>query len=671
MAKKVLIITDHTRSTWIERAGRRRAEELDYTLLALGFNGAVLPRLDPEKYRTVARFKVLDVASFAEASQEKIREFVPALVYKLPRRPLDGDRTLLRLFNLGDFNLWWLLNISEKSLLVNAMITRLYYIELIRQALAGGDFQELWLDLADKTVEACLIGNGGRVPRLTVIDGTRERKSRGHFWPRLVSGLIGPLAAGLLRYLILKLIGLGEGKAAAGTKNRLVFFSFFPYFWSSASKRGAVEIFYQSLPEQLDQYFASSYSVWLNYGPLGLWRQRDRIKTIFRQKNVFALERYLTPGAFLSLFCLSWAVAFKIAAYRRGFMKRIKEDYEGYDITNIVVEELNESILSSEMFTSLALMKAAAGLVKKEKIETLVYRIEFQPFEKALIYGLGRACRTVAFQHQAFARNHLQYFYDQGEIAGYYSDRSNPDNLPLPDKYFVTGEYQKEVLIGNGFPARDIGLCGPVRYSELLSYLKNKQPQAEVRGRYGFKTEQKIFLVLAPVIKEEVQNLMVNLLQVMNDRPDFAGYVFLIKFHPAFKFEKFVTDLIAKLFPALQYGILADGISLNDYVVLADAVMLTTTTIGIEAICLGVMPVLFENDLLFSLNPMLEIKNACLCVHNSAELEAAIETVVKGGAELKNIARNWPGAIRKMFYRINEDPNAGFKNCLEKLGCVN
>jgi len=655
VAKRILIITDHTRVAWEDSI---KNEAADISVLTLGFNGS---------FPSNNGIRPIDTSSFAEDSQEMIRKFVPSVIYELPRKETSKGHNLLKLFNMGSFNLWWLLNISEKSVLVNPMIKRLYYIEMVKRTIAQGDYQEVCLDLDDKTVEHCLKKNSIILPPLKVFNQRMINLAGSFFWFELLFGLVKSLFESILRVQAVKFIGLSKINKFADAKGKTVFFSFFPFFWNLSATDNEADVFFRELPEYLGKFSNSCYLAWINYGPRKVLQQRKRIKEVFSKKNIFPIEHYLSAKVFLKTAFQSALLIFKIAKYRSGVMGNIKISYGGYDVSNIVVDELNASILSSELMTSLLLINAGDNLGLNGS-DSLVYRLEFQPFEKALIYGTKKKCRVIAFQHQAIARNHLQYFFANGEIAGYYSDLDNPDSLPLPDKYFVTGEYQKEVLVRNGFPIKDIGICGPVRYTGLLAYIKDHPPMGSLRQKFGYIPAQKIFLVLAPVIKEEVLNLILQLLQATKKAANENNYdyLYLIKSHPAFKFDGYIKELINENFPGLKYEFLADNINLNDHIVISDAVMLTTTTIGIEAICLGVPPILFENSCAFSLNPMLEIKSSCVCINGPSELEGVLISLLKGNDIIANISKNWPNAIRELFYNIKEDPNYRFRMLLDK-----
>ena len=62
----------------------------------------------------------------------------------------------------------------------------------------------------------------------------------------------------------------------------------------------------------------------------------------------------------------------------------------------------------------------------------------------------------------------------------------------------------------------------------------------------------------------------------------------------------------------------------------------------------------------FSLNPLLEIRNAYIEVRDSEELKGAIDSISKQDDRFMEISRQWPESIRKMFDNVTDDPDKKF-----------
>jgi hypothetical protein len=484
---------------------------------------------------------------------------------------------------------------------------------------------------------------------------------RNTFWVKLFKRLLVVNILYLFRWLLLRILGIKRIKIA---KRSILFFSLFPYFWIKSSEYGLYENFFRTAPWAAGEKFPAYYALWVSDNPLSLWKKRKDYLKVYQAGKMIFVETYLNILDYLKTFYFSIQYVKKLIRYWFKYKPKIHEFYENIDITRIVISELEHSLCSFEIFNCIYLMKAMEKLTSVNEIVSLIYRIEFQPHERAIEYGAEDRCLTIGFQHQAIGRNHLQYFFPKREIDHYYSEKDNPDNLPIPDKIMVTGEYPFEVLREDDFAEDAIKICGPVRYADLVKSVKNGRSKEKTRVKYGYDIHQNIFLVATPSVRIEMLNLVLALLNALKSS-DISG-LFLFKSHPVYKYDEEVIRLIWEIYPAMKYSFLPDGININDYLILSDALLLTGTTVGVEAICLGTMPILFENNATFSLNPLLEIKNSYLSVCDSPTMEQAIRDVLSNDGRLAEIRRNWPSAIKKIFYDIENDPNKKFCSIIDE-----
>lgn len=664
MNKHILVITDKPDCNWIDKAARQNEKLHQYDLLILGLSSDGVIYANEERFDKIESLNIIDVNKYAESAQEKIRKFIPGFIYEFPRKDVDTGESILKLFRLKNINFWWFSQMSEKGALVSPLIKRIYYLELVRNVILAKEYQEIWAEIEDVSILTLLKNNQNRLPRIRII-GEHISSGGANFWLRLFTNIFLLQGFYLCRYLLLKFAGFKE--ILKIKEHSVLFFTFYPYFWSR-SNNGMTELFFQALPDQLNRKHPVCYIAWLKMGLRAIWKKREGLKGDFKKKNIFLLETSIHLKDFISTFFTSLLFAIKVFHYRLRMEGRIKEQYEEFDITNIIVDEIKQFFITEDIVTCVLIMKACNRTVKHNKIDALIYRIEFQPYEKALIYGARSYCTIVAFQHQALARNHLQYFFPKSEISSYYRDRNNLDNLPLPDYFLLAGAYPFEILKNSGFPEEVLSISGPVRYAKLIQYLKTKDTKNEIRRKYGYDEKEKVFLIASPVTREDVYSFMLSLSQAVGDIEE--KILFLFKSHPIVKFDKDIVKIINEKASGMKYRILRDDINLNDYLSLSDALILTGTTVGIEAISLGVVPILFENNSSFSLNPLLEIRDSCLCVRNAPELRRAILSVIKDDEEVERVRKNWPSAIKKLFYSVHEDPNSKFIGILKRKGII-
>jgi len=669
--KNILVITDKVNCTWLDLDTKNYSKSYNFDILNLGFNGEATSKIYKEKYSKLNSFKIIDINSYAELAQEKIRKFIPLLIYDFPRKEIIPDVSLIKLLRISSkINLWWFMLMSEKGVQKTPLIKRMYYLELIKNVISQNKYNETWLEIEDKDFLELLIVNKNKISSIKIISKkTNDAKkiNRNSFWFKLLSSVFTTQAKCFARKIMLKIIGIRKTKKIP--KDSILFFSFFPYFWIKSSSTGYFENFFKSVPKKVSENATTFYTVWLTFNNIFyIWKERREIKKNFNQLNILPIESYLGLKNFAYVFFLSMQYIAKTLNYRLNLKSKIKIDYEEYDITNILLADLHQSLTSSEVFDSIMMSIAINNIVSYNKVSAIIYRIEFQPHEKAIEYGTENLCTTIAFQHQAIGRNHLQYFFPRFEIDECYFDRRNPDNLPLPDKFLVSGEYPFEILKNAGIREEDIDICGPVRYQSLFKYKKEGVNKSEMRKKYGFEADQHIFLIASPSAKEDMTNFMFSLVEALKGNKE--KILFLFKSHPVYKLDKDVIGIINEFYPNMNYLFLADDVNLNDYLILSDALILTATTVGLEAICLGIMPILLENNYVFSLNPLLEIRDSYLSVKNSNELREAMFSIINGDEKINEIKKHWPTAIKKLFYSIDEDPNEKFCHSLEKYGLL-
>ncbi|MFH1428342.1 MAG: hypothetical protein ABIH39_01225 [Candidatus Margulisiibacteriota bacterium] len=666
MKNQILVITDKLKSSWTKKAIRSDSDDNHYDVLALGVSGEAVRYENGDDYSRLKSLETIDAGVHSEDAQEKIRQFIPAFIYEFPRKEITPGKTLLDLLRMRGVNLWWFTEMAEKGALRTPFIKRLFYLQMIISITNDKEYNEIWIDCEDRQIEKLLISNNQKLPNIIIASphcrsglGIYKLLSRirNSFWTKLFRNIIIFYLFHFARWIILKISGIEKKDDIP--QGSVLFFSFFPYFWLKSHDSGLVENFFRSVPEEVGKWAPVRYAVWLTMRPVQLWRQRVKIKQQFDQQNIFPMEPLLTIRDWTYLKILTFRYICRVVRYRSLYRGKISENYSGFDITGIVLEELDQSLQSSEIVRCLAMMLASA---KMTEAGTIIYRLEFQPHERAVLIGARGKCRAVGYQHQAIARNHLQYFFPQAEIEQAYSLLNNPDCVPLSDRYFTAGEYAYDVFINNGFLQNTVSICGPVRYASLVRYLKQGNTKQSVRKKYGYDDNQRIFLVAAPSIREQMLNLIPALLSSIQAAGSDA--LLLFKSHPVFKFNDEIKTIINEKLPGLQYEFLDDTVNLNDYLLLADAVVLTGTTVGIEAISLGVMPIVFDNSSTFSLNPLLEIRDACLWVRNTLELKNALTAVIDQDNKINLIKKNWPDAIRLMFNNLNDDPNEKFSDIL-------
>lgn len=613
---------------------------------------------------TAGSWTVVDISAPADKAEALVREFVPSFIYQLPREKLSGGETLFNLFEDSRVNSWWFLEISEKSPLRGRLINQLYFLALIRAVVERGGFDEIWLDLEDSSLAKTVCGRLG--PRVIVRDLSAPSR-------RLVSRLVQePLlrypvfAAGtyllhVARYMILCATGLARQQPV---DDAVAFFSFYPAWWSRPYETNATDRFFERLPDVIRRRAPICYAVWLTAGPITLWRRRRAIREFVCRHKVVLLQSAL--GLRAASKALSLRYWRRLIRFRFSLSRRINGEFAGFPIGKLMAEEIGRSMSAAEFFMDIMISRAFERLTGQARLRAVIYRTEFQPFEKAILSGIRGKTLGIAFQHSTFGRNYLPYFFVPGELKGY-NDGSRCA-MPLPDLLLTTGWYAREVMVNNGFDSNRVEVCGPVRYARLLEYCRSQRPREEIRRNLGLDLSAVIFLVASSVVREGSWAMLVALRQALETLPVLPYIVF--NSHPAMRLDSEFHEQVGKLLRADGCRVLASDTLLHDYLAASDGIILTGTTVGVEAMLLGVVPVVFESRFVFDAKSMSEVAEACLVVNDAAGLSSALRQIMEHDAHIGEVRAYWDSAISRMFDRIDADPNERFAQILAKHGLV-
>jgi hypothetical protein len=362
----------------------------------------------------------------------------------------------------------------------------------------------------------------------------------------------------------------------------------------------------------------------------------------------------------LSSVALWRAVLFFLKAH-----DRIRASFLGADIARLVEEELQRSLSSTEVFRNLVLVRAMKVLSGSSSVKGLIYRLEFQPFECALLYGVKGRTRAVAFQHSLFGRNYLPYFFVPGELSEKGAGGSDAWAMPLPDLVLTSGGFGREIMVRNGLASQAVVVCGPVRYSALRRYLLCQRDRVGLRASLGIPADATVLLVATAVSREEARGLFAALAETL---PRDKEVRLIFKSHPALPMDAEFTRMVGERGGSASYHILTPGVEFYDVLAAADAVVLTSSTLALEAVVLGVLPIVFDSGAVFDPKAVEPDECGGLLVRNAEELGGAIRQVVTRDPGLNALRTRWPDLVSRWLDRFEPDPDTRFVEILREKG---
>ena len=666
MNDKILVITDNSKGRWVGQLSRhigKRPHEV--SILTLGITPDYFIKSTPYRSKVFDNYRFVNVDDVSEDIQRRIREFYINFIFELPQKCKKGA-----FFSKGE-NLWWFLDITEKDPFHSKIIYRLFYLDLVREVIERDSFHKIYIDLNDHLLSETLAKwkpNEIKDISANIFAKYKPlfRSSFLYFIYRYSRNSFGVFLLFLMRTVALK-INRVDG-ARPPQKEGVFFYTNYPYWWNSPCGGKASEKFFGFLPERLANDHPVFYAAWLfSLNPLKIFFKRDFFRHFFIKKNMIILEHMLKAkdiAGILSFRYFLWALS-----VRRYYGTSFKSKFYEFDITKFVYHEICRSVTSAGLFNNILLKDAFKKFSEKYFPRTIIYRLEFNPFEKAMLKGVSRRCKTISFQHATLSPNLMSHFFAPGEIAFHLSENNASLAMPLPDIILTTGSYFRDIMIKTGFPNERIDICGPVRYCNLVSYLKENRQKAEVRKKLGFNDSEKIFLVIMGWIEKEDMALIASLAEVqkgMDEKPNF-----ILRSHPHSRYDKKISSFFKSANSNFRYSFLNDEFSLYDAISISDAVIEVPTAVGYESMAIGKMPIVYMNRHIFNVNSSEELNGCAYIVDSSAELKAAMHSILYGDEKIYHMMHEWPRILESFFSDLKNDPQQRFIGLLQKYKMLN
>ncbi|MBL7086540.1 MAG: hypothetical protein ISS28_05525 [Candidatus Cloacimonetes bacterium] len=642
MKNSILIITDNTSCKF----ARRYSNKKNLQILTLGFPGIQL--LNTSLYRSkdfVFNYEFFDVKQIKDKAQEI------AIQYCLDAKRkysifMNGNRNL---FSYDGISSWWFTEFSEMGSFRTDFVEKIYFLSLIK--LVNTDkYDKIHLDIEDsdilKAIREYLIKHN--------LDFIFEKHKKSiyqnvknelilFFWLLFRLKFI---TRQVIKLLIIKIFDIGF--IPQPNKERVLFFSFYPSLWKKNEFGNYVFRIFNDIMNRSNSVIKANYLIYT----LGI---RSFLKTVLPDRTVFVnqriifLEKYLNVHDVLSL--LSLKNLKNVINYLLVTKKRVKDNYYEFDITNIIINSINQSLIMDEFHQDLLLYKSIKELLNQVKIHGIVHASEFQCHEKAIWYASQGKCKSYAVQHSAIGKNWTNYYFNEGEIKRY-SQTDGEIRMPMPDFYLTAGVYPYRVMLKNGIDEKMLKLVGAIRYDSLSTHIimtkgNESHKNISMKDNDDFK-----ILLLTNVDRPESLNMISNVLSILK-----RDYSFSFKSHPLNILDLEVAQLFQEHDYIDQLKIIPAEENYFDHIVNSNVVLFCNSTIGIESIALGVPSISFETYNSIKSYDIIEVGESLYRATNSHEIENAIESIRKNDDVLRKKMKTWKDTIFDTFYKL--DGNSG------------
>ncbi len=305
--------------------------------------------------------------------------------------------------------------------------------------------------------------------------------------------------------------------------------------------------------------------------------------------------------------CLSLADILKcglkaLKAYFSPLEIRGPVEIDGLDLNRSVKKAILKARRTGNFFTALKVYYCARGLAKTIGIEKCLYPYENRAFERMLILGIRSVSpetRIVGYQHASVTLSHTNFMLGSTES----------DVLPLPDTIVTTGPVVKEWMERDGNYPNGVFISG-------CALRQDKNGQAQPRERRQRMSH--VLVTLAASLQEYVNTLI-----FLEEAFDGSDYSVRIRPHPTIPLEPAleIAPLTRRDFFSESRGSLADSLQW------ADVVLYASSTVGMEAVSLGIPAVYLDLGDFLDTDPMFGWEEFKWKVADPKELIAVINQI--------------------------------------------
>lgn len=578
-----------------------------------------------------------DLLRFAEAAAVRIqREFGDWLWRWVEKEGADNLD-----MRPGPVSWWWLAPLSEKSHMRSPLIRELYWLTLLTDVLAAYPVRSVrWIgdDRLIGNVAAELVRGRGIACELDVLSAPR------------FSGLARSCASRLKwtasQIIIWGLLKLRPISSKPAQMPAALLYSRFPVLWEE-SRQGWRERMYGDWAEYLREKGVSvGYAAVYSGTILQLFRRRREFQKECEQQGIQLLEPTLSLQNLLGIH-FSGRLWWRYWCWRRK-LRAEPVRYSNVDISPIFWREMDRSALSGEVLFNEAIIAGFRRLLHAQGLPNAVFHpFEYQPMERAVAAGVRASgiVPIIGLQTGLFTANQLGLSLSADELR-----RSSAElrRAPAPDILAAYGELPYRIYVDR--LGRDrVCLSGAVRYPRL-GIVESFDAGVFQREHDLPKIAEFIF-VATPAGRDEAMPVLAAAFAVAAETP--TAFL-LIKFHYHSLLPREVSQLAA------EYGIsryrMFDA-DLYKLIQFAPVMITGGSSICLEALALGTMPVVYVTPGEMSFNPALEVPQAVFLWHTVQELKCALRSCIDKDADYEARRKAWPKAVAAQLFKLDGRAN--------------
>lgn len=577
--------------------------------------------------------RVIDPSPWAERAHQVVAEALIPWTIEAPKRPT-ADGTLHDVMRESEGSAWWWIETSERGPYRGPLVMQLFQIALVRAVVDALGPVQIHVALSDPVLSRCFAAYGAARHEWNVQKPASSAPSD----LRLAATHVARVILAALRLIAgWMMVRLLAGPAVAPRPSRVIF-SMYPAWWTSTGER-----FFVDESRQHDAVALCWISSWRQ-----AWRLRATLSDARRQGRVIVVQQWARMRD-VSLTALRWL------SWLRRHPAVCALEVSGVDVAPLVRDELRRAFASGESVQNRVLSRALRRAIGATGCATVLYRLEGQPTEHALIQACRDLALPIGFLHYPFRERYLSMRLTHAAQPG----TPGLESRPLPGGVLASGQACLETLLHDGYPAARTALCGPQRYPGIVA--PPVAGRQAIRARLGWSADEHWILV-APAIVEADSEALAAAILTASDSP--ATPRWLVRPHPNRPWLGSALATVADRLGPQRCRLQPSDVSLSEALAACDAMVCVGSMIAFEAMAAGLLPIVFEHAGTYAATSLRAYAPAVSVVANGRELLDVLNNL---RAVRTAAAPAWPATLDRIFGDTRTPPDRQLDDAVDRV----
>ena len=601
-------------------------EDLNIThILALGIEKEEITKYLNFQLKSNFPIEIIDSNLYRREAEMTVRRYIIDTVSDLSKYKNRSKHLSKLIPNKNGLSIWWYLEISEKSPFRGIYINLLYQLGIFQLLKSSSIFTNVYFDIKEIRLLKVIKKNELNFKEVLLFTFTnyicRLNEVKYFFY----------LTQFFLQIELVKIISKLLGSKKLKTLESHAIFSFYPNWWINSYNEDHRDRFFPNLVNLDDKYV--NY-IWLNEKIIDVLGLVKKIRWLTKKSENTIIQNFFLFKEYKKLVGVrSWR---SLRNFRKEILNADIPEFMDLDVRTLLSEEISRCISSRDLLQTQVIGIAMINLLKSLRPKSLVFRIEFQPLDKALIHSSKGLTKSVGFYHSSLAmsENYLSFWFGKNFIDKNFASI-------YPDVIIYPNNFTESALNREGFPESRRHRCGPLRSSEVIQYASSKKEKHNKEILTG-KKFIKIFVGFS-VNKEANMIMFRNILSVLSSD---SSYTIYLKNHPSL--DTFDLSLLSS---QSNIEIISVDRDIEFYSILSscDFSIFTGTSLVFESILLNTFPIVYESVAIFNGINFSEFNKFCLVTYDVNQLRIAVNNIMRNSEEIKFIESNWAEFIEINF----------------------